>query len=87
MRVVHRCWLQLVPYIRPLHPPLPSRLPRLPLSHEFTQQLPQQLLRSHSRIRHVRYVHVGLFLLLVRHHLYLRIMEPVQQPPRHQLPI
>ena len=63
---MHYRGLQLVSYFRPLRASHADLSPRLPLPHELPQQLPQQVLQHYAPIRHLRYVHIGLFLLLVR---------------------
>jgi hypothetical protein len=85
MCTVHAGWLQLVPDIRPLHTRHSHRSARLPLSHELTQQLPEQLLQQQTWLRRVRHVHFRLFLLLVCQLGLLRLLEPVFHTPRHLL--
>ncbi len=85
MCTVHTGWLQLVPDIRPLHTRHPDRSARLPLSHELTQQLPEQLLQQQTQLRRVRHVHFRLLLLLVCQLGRLRLLEPVFHTPRHHL--
>jgi hypothetical protein len=58
--------LQLVPYFRPVRASHSDHHQRLPLPHELPQQLPKPVLQHYAPIRHLRYVHIGLFLLLVR---------------------